>query len=271
MEGELDDIEDGKIDWRAAMQEFYEKFKTDPARAESEMQDIKRMEIPTDLICDKCGKPMVIRWGKHGRFVGCTGYPECTSTREPSADMVEGAPADLAEEGAEEYCENCGREMVLKKGRFGQFYACTGYPDCKTTKPLNGKEQKKADVLLDEDCPTCGSKLVMKSWALRRIYGLLHLLPGLQVRQAEDHRRPLPQLQRRPNRRTPLQRGKTFFGCNRYPTCDFVAWGRPIAEPCPDCGSSYLIEKHLKSGSWAQCPSKECKYKRVLEPVAQPA
>ena len=65
------------------------------------------------------------------------------------------------------------------------------------------------------------------------------------------------------------KRGKTFFGCNRYPECDFVAWSRPLPEQCPDCGSSYLLEKRLKSGVWAQCPNAECKYKKQLEePVA---
>ena len=130
MEGELDAIEEGKIEWRAAMAEFYETFKKDLLRAEHEMEDIKRMEKPTGLICEKCGKPMVLRWGKHGTFIACTGYPECTNTREPTPDMVEGEVAgDFTEQDAEEYCENCGRVMVLKKGRFGQFYACSGYPD----------------------------------------------------------------------------------------------------------------------------------------------
>ena len=82
MEEELDEIEDGKIDWRVAMQEFYEQLKQDLEHAERNMTDIKRMEKPTDLICEKCGKPMVIKWGRHGSFIACTGYPECTNTRE---------------------------------------------------------------------------------------------------------------------------------------------------------------------------------------------
>ena len=82
MEEELDEIEEGKIDWRVAMQEFYEQLKQDLEHAERNMTDIKRMEKPTDLICEKCGKPMVIKWGRHGSFIACTGYPECTNTRE---------------------------------------------------------------------------------------------------------------------------------------------------------------------------------------------
>src|SRR5579872_4067568 len=136
MEQELDEIEDGKMDWRSAMAEFYDRFQKDLEHAERHMTDIKRMEKPTDLVCDKCGKPMVIKWGQHGSFIACTGYPECTNTRELTVDLPDVDKVDLAEQDAAEYCENCGRPMVLKKGRFGQFFACSGYPDCKTTKRL---------------------------------------------------------------------------------------------------------------------------------------
>jgi len=63
------------------------------------------------------------------------------------------------------------------------------------------------------------------------------------------------------------KRGKTFFGCNKYPECDFVAWGKPLAEKCPDCGGGYLIEKFLKAGAFAQCPNAECKHKHPIEVV----
>ncbi|MBV9766026.1 MAG: type I DNA topoisomerase, partial [Acidobacteriaceae bacterium] len=79
MEEELDEIEEGKLEWRAAMAEFYDRFQKDLDHAERNMTDIKRMEKPTDLVCEKCGKPMVIKWGKHGSFIACTGYPECTN------------------------------------------------------------------------------------------------------------------------------------------------------------------------------------------------
>ncbi len=88
MESELDDIEEGKIDWHIAMGEFYERFEKNLEHAERHMTDIKRMERPTDLICDKCGKPMVTGYrGKHGSFVACTGYPDCTNTRELTVDL----------------------------------------------------------------------------------------------------------------------------------------------------------------------------------------
>ena len=88
MEEELDEIEEGKVAWQEALRDFYGKFEKDLERAERNMTDFKRMERPTDLTCDRCGKPMVIRWGRHGRFIACTGYPECTQTRELAADFA---------------------------------------------------------------------------------------------------------------------------------------------------------------------------------------
>jgi DNA topoisomerase I len=261
LEGELDDIEDGKIDWREAMGEFYDKFSADLERAAVQMTDIKRMEKPTDFICDKCGKSMVIKWGRHGSFIACTGYPECTSTRELPTTTSE----DLGEQGEDEYCPNCGRPMVLKKGRFGQFMACTGYPDCKTTRQL-GQTEKKADVKLEEACPQCGKNLVVKSGRFGEFTACSDYPTCKYVKQKtvgvkcpECHEGDI--IERR------SKRGKTFFGCNRYPKCEFVAWGKPVDKKCPDCGSSHLIEKYLKAGAVAQCPNKDCKYK---EPIAEP-
>jgi DNA topoisomerase-1 len=94
------------------------------------------MEKPSDLTCDKCGKPLVIKWRKQGSYLACTGYPDCTYTREPAVDQPNVDNAELAEQSNEEYCRNCGRRMLLKKGRFGTFFACTGYPDCKTTRQI---------------------------------------------------------------------------------------------------------------------------------------
>src|SRR5579872_2826646 len=104
MEAELDEIEEGKVDWRMAMSEFYERFQKDLDHAARHMTDIKRMEVPTDFICEKCGKPMVIKWGRHGKFIACTGYPDCTNTRELPAE-----DGTISEQDETTYCENCGR------------------------------------------------------------------------------------------------------------------------------------------------------------------
>jgi len=258
MEAELDGIEEGKIDWRMSMSDFYERFQKDLEHAAHHMTDIKRMERPTDLVCEKCGKPMVIKWGKHGSFIACTGYPECTNTREVTE---EGA----TEQDEAEYCDNCGRPMVLKKGRFGQFLACTGYPDCKTTKQL-GEAQKPKDVPLEEDCPNCSSKLVRKYGRYGEFVACSNYPKCKFVKQKTVGVK-CPNCSEGEVVERRSKRGKTFYGCSRYPDCDFVAWGKPIPEKCPECGSSYLIEKFLKSGPVAQCPNGECKFKKAIEPA----
>ena len=264
MEEELDEIGEGKVDWREAMAEFYGRFEKDLKSAEKNMTDIKRMEKPTDLKCEKCGKPLVIKWGKHGSFIACTGYPECTNTREVTVDLPDVDGADLTEQGDEEYCQNCGRTMVLKKGRFGQFYACTGYPDCKTTRPVGGT-QKKADVALDEKCPQCGNNLVMKYGRFGEFTACSNYPTCKYVKQKTIGVK-CPECNEGEVVERRSKRGKTFYGCSRYPDCNFVTWAKPVAEKCPDCGSPYLLEKWLKSGGTLQCPNQECKYKKVVEP-----
>jgi DNA topoisomerase-1 len=260
MEEELDDIEEGKLDWRVSMAEFYERFEKDLKHAEEHMTDVKRMEKPTDLTCEKCGKPLVIKWGKHGSFIACTGYPECTYTRELTVDLPDVDKADLSEQGEEEYCENCGRPMVLKKGRFGTFLACTGYPECKTTKQIGGA-QKKPDQPLDEKCPQCGNNLAIKSGrfgeftACSNYPTCKYVKPktiGMKCPQCSDGEI----IERR------SKKGKTFYGCDRYPKCEFVSWGKPVAEKCPECGSPYMVEKWLKAGPVWQCPNADCKHKQ---------
>jgi DNA topoisomerase-1 len=269
MEQDLDEIEEGKLDWREAMGEFYERFMKDLGNAEENMTNIKRMEKPTDLTCDKCCKPLVIKWGKHGSFLACTGYPECTYTRELAVDLPDVDTSDLAEQGDEEYCQNCGRPMVLKKGRFGTFFACTGYPDCKTTKQIGGP-QKKADVPLDEKCPQCANNMVQKYGRFGEFTACSNY-PACKFVKQKTIGVKCPECTEGEVVERRSKRGKTFFGCNRYPDCAFVAWARPVPEACPDCGNPYLVEKYLKAGAFLQCPATSCKYKREFQPVeAQP-
>jgi DNA topoisomerase-1 len=267
MEEELDEIEEGKLEWRVAMADFYERFQKDLDHAARNMTDIKRMEKPTDLVCEKCGKPMVIKWGKHGSFIACTGYPECTNTRELTVDLPDvDKTADLGEQDETEYCENCGRPMVLKKGRFGQFFACSGYPDCKTTKQIGGEQRK--DVALEEKCPQCGNHLVQKFGRYGEFVACSNYPTCKYVKQKTIGVR-CPNCSEGEIVERRSKRGRTFYGCNRYPECDFVAWGKPLQEKCPECGSSYLIEKFLKAGPVAQCPNAECKYKHPLEALQE--
>ncbi|MGE5489150.1 MAG: type I DNA topoisomerase [bacterium] len=264
LEEELDEIEERKRDWRDAIGEFYQKFHADLEHAEEHMEDIKRMEKPTSLVCEKCGKPMVIKWGRHGSFIGCSGYPDCTNTRELTVDLPDVGAADFADQNAEEYCENCGRPMVLKRGRFGTFYACSGYPDCKTTKRI-GEAEKKPDQPIDETCPQCGSQMVIKSGRFGEFTACSNYPACKYVKQKTIGVK-CPKCGEADLAERRSRRGKTFYGCTRYPDCDFVAWQKPIAEKCPQCGSPYLVEKWLKSGHFAACPNPECKYRHELAP-----
>jgi DNA topoisomerase-1 len=268
MEEELDEIEEGKLEWRVAMSDFYTRFTKDLEHAALTMTDIKRMEKPTDLLCDKCGKPMVIKWGKHGSFIACTGYPECTNTRELPVDLADVDSSDLTEQDEQEYCENCGRPMVLKKGRFGQFFACSGYPECKTTKQIGGEQRK--DIPLEEKCPQCDSNLVQKFGRYGEFVACSNY-PKCKYIKQKTIGVPCPNCSQGEIVERRSKRGRTFYGCNRYPDCDFVAWGKPIPEKCPECGGSYMIEKYLKTGLVAQCANPECKYKHPLEVLAEPS
>lgn len=139
MEEKLDQISEGEVKWSRVLHDFYGPFKEHLARAEVEMRDVKREEIKTDIACEKCGSPMVIKWGKMGRFLACSGYndPELKCKNTKDFKEVDGKIVVVEEETTDEKCEKCGRPMVIKRGRFGRFMACSGYPECKNSKPLS--------------------------------------------------------------------------------------------------------------------------------------
>ncbi len=144
MEEKLDKISEGDANWIAVLKDFYGPFKDTLARAEVEMRDVKREEIPTDITCEKCGKQMMIKWGKMGQFLACSGYPECKSTRD-FRKTVDGKIEVVVEETTDEICDKCGQPMVIKRGRFGKFLACSAYPECKSSRPLS----------IGVSCPDC--------------------------------------------------------------------------------------------------------------------
>jgi DNA topoisomerase-1 len=183
-------------------------------------------------------------------------------------DLPDVDKADLSEQGEEEYCQNCGRPMVLKKGRFGTFFACSGFPDCKTTKQIGGT-QKKPDQPLEEKCPQCGSHMVLKSGRFGEFTACSNYPACKYVKQKTIGVK-CPDCSEGEISERRSRKGKTFYGCTRYPECKFVAWGKPVAEKCPECGSPYMVEKWLKAGAMWQCPNAECKHKQpVPEVVAQ--
>lgn len=270
LEEDLDKIEEGTSNYTKTLTSFYKKFEKDLKRAAKEMINLKEGVEPDPAVaCDKCGKPMVIKAGKFGLFLACSGYPECENTRE-----LETPEAGAEGEGLDEACENCGKPMAMKRGRFGQFLACTGYPECKTTRKIiatkQGMTAAKPDQILDEKCPKCESHLVIKQgrfgeftacssyptckYVKQKSTGLVCPKDGGDVVERKS------------------KRGKAFFGCANYPDCDFVLWNRPILEPCPTCGEKFLIEKITKRhGRQLMCHKEDCEYVRSEELVTADA
>jgi DNA topoisomerase-1 len=265
LEEDLDKIEEGASNYEKTLSSFYKKFVKDLKRAEKEMLNLKEGYPPDPAIdCDKCGKPMVIKAGKFGLFLACSGYPDCENTRE----LETPEPGAENGEGLEETCENCGKPMVVKRGRFGQFLACTGYPDCKTTRKIittkQGMAAAKPDQILDEKCPKCDSNLVLKQgrfgeftacsnypnckFVKQKSTGILCPKDGGDVVERKS------------------RRGKVFYGCANYPDCDFVLWNKPVLEPCPQCGEKFLVEKITKRhGRQLICHKEDCDYVRSEE------
>jgi DNA topoisomerase I len=191
MEDELDDIANGDRRWQPVVQEFYNPL--EKALTIAKEAAPKQVET-TDVRCPNCGKPMLIRWGRRGRFLACSGFPECKGTL-----PLEGEEQQEAPQATDEQCPECGSAMVIKSGRFGRFLACSRYPECKGRKPLT--------VTTGVRCPKDGGEL----------------------------------LERR------SRRGRIFYGCSNYPKCDFTTWTRPLAQPCPNCGGLITAERDGKA------------------------
>ncbi len=218
METELDRIEEGKAKRLDTLNNFYLPFTEELRKAKANMRNIKREETPTDLLCEKCGKPMVIKWGKNGRFLACTKYPDCKNTK----NFTQNEKGEIRPEedrlATDIPCPLCGKPMLARQGRFGKFLGCSGYPECKHTidvapdgtqvaAPVEGKT---SDTL----CEKCGKPMVAK----RGRYG-------------------------------------TFLGCSGYPECKNIvktrASGRPDGSPseqeltdvlCDKCGKPMAVK-----------------------------
>jgi len=182
MEDELDEVASGERTWPPVVMEFYAPLEKELAAA----ADAPRIEQATDQTCDKCGKPMILRWGRFGQFYACSGFPECKNTAPLEGEA--GQP-----EATDETCDVCASAMVVKRGRFGQFLACSRYPECKGSRPI----LKKVGVA----CPKDGGDIVEKR----------------------------------------TKRGRTFYSCANYPECDFTSWSRPLLKGCPVCGGLTVV------------------------------
>jgi DNA topoisomerase-1 len=133
MEEQLDEVEEGRVNWVELLRNFYDGFRRRMAEAKVHMRNLKRETIATDITCEKCGRPMVVKWGRNGRFLACSGYPECRNTMECEG---EGGGAKR-QEAPGQVCAKCGQQLIVKTGRNGRFAACPGYPECKHSEPLH--------------------------------------------------------------------------------------------------------------------------------------
>ncbi len=174
MEERLDDVADGKTAWVPLLHEFYGPFDATAKKAEADGSAVKGEA--TDEICDLCGKPMVIRISRYGRFLSCSGYPECKNIKQIEGSGAPPQYEKVPDEPTNDICPTCGKPMVIKAGRYGRFIACVDYPTCKTS--------KKIEVTTGVQCPSCATGELVQ--------------------------------------RKTRKGNRVFWGCNRYPDCDYT-------------------------------------------------
>lgn len=329
LETELDAVEDGEERWTNLLGGFYDHFEKELTTAGKNMEDIKRMEHQTSEICDKCGSPLILKWGKFGSFYACSNFSKdkpvsvalsalkkdpkavatkltakfsgtvlvkgvtgdhvdistevhtsaelpaalklaaakgkkivvepvsCDFTRENFAakpDLT--APEAQDAEAEEEFCDNCGRTMVLRNGPWGPFMACPGYnedPPCKTIRKLTQKVQQKPPVQLEEACPKCGKPLLLRNGQ----YGEFISCSGYpKCKYIKQDLLDVPCPKDGGDiavRKT--KRGDVFYGCVNYPKCDFASNLKMVKETCPKCKSPYLLELANSEGTYMVCPN----------------
>ena len=223
MEDDLDRIEAADVESLEILERFYTPFKKELEAASNGMLSLKGVGLLTDLACPRCGTKLHIKVGKNGHFLGCSAYPQCKYTRNYIRDEKGRVhPVEpSAEETSGKLCEKCGQPMVVKQGKYGTFLACSGYPACNHTQSVfSNNAVQKTGV----NCPIkdCGGSLVQRQ----------------------------------------SKRGKSFYGCSRFPECTFAVWDKPVAKDCPICGANFLVEKSTKKqGTLLACQTKGCGFK----------
>ena len=328
LEGELDAVEEGTERWTDLLNGFYGYFEKELKVASTHMEDVKRMERATDEICEKCGSPLILKWGKFGSFYSCSNFvkvkpmtvaagpwkknakevtkkitaafhfpmivkattdeaigfsQEVDDTKtlaaaintamergkkitveQVSCDFTKenfAAKPDLSAPGAdevaeEEFCDNCGRVMVLRNGPWGPFMACPGYnedPPCKTIRKLTQKVQQKPPVQLEEMCPKCGKPLLLRNGQYGEFISCSGY-PKCKYIKQELLDVPCPKCGSEIAVRK-TKRGDTFYGCVKYPKCDFASNLKLVNQACPKGDSTYLLEVVNDKGTFLVCPN----------------
>jgi len=252
LETDLDRIEAGKIKRLDTLNGFYLLFTEELKKAKTTMRNVKREETPTDLVCEKCGKPMVIKWGKNGRFLACTNYPDCKNTM----NFTQGDKGEIQPEEKQTTdipCPLCGKPMSARQGRFGKFLGCTGYPECKHTinvgpdgapvvAPPTGKEG-------DAVCEKCGKPMAVKRGRFGTFLGCTGYPECKNIvktpRGAQPGAPAAPVelsdvLCEKCGKPMAVKKGRygQFLGCTGYPECKTIMKYRPPAKGSPGDGTA---------------------------------
>ncbi len=279
MEEQLDEVEEGTLDWRKALAEFDGKFSKDRERAKKKMISIKAgivladvrklltgFPLPKELdgveSCPKSGHPLKLRMGKAGLFVACAGYPECEYT--VNIPEVEDDPIDQSElEG--QTCEECGSPMKLRAGRDGSaFLGCTAYPKCRNTvavKVAGGKAEAKPDRPTGESCPVCGKPMVTRHGRFGD-YVACSGYPECRYRPPKPVTTTSVSCPDCGTGEVLVRKGRfgPFYGCSNYPSCKRNFKARPVPKPCPSCGTPYLLVRERKAGPFFACEKDGCDF-----------
>ena len=275
MEEELDEVEEGKLDWRKALAEFDGKFVRDREKAKKKMVSLKAglplKDVRTRFVdfrltndpgdtCPKSGHPLKLRMGKAGLFIACSGYPDCDFTQDiPEVEEDEIDASEL--EG--QTCEECGSAMKLRTGRNGSaFLGCTAYPVCRNTVPVKvagGKAEAKPDVPTGETCPNCGHGLVTRHGRFGD-YVSCSNYPACRFKPPKPVTLTGVKCPVCKSGDILVRRGRfgPFYGCSNYPSCEKNFKARPVPKTCPNCKAPYLLVRDRKAGAFYVCETEGC-------------
>jgi DNA topoisomerase-1 len=237
LETQLDMIEEGKMKRLDTLNDFYAPFEEELKNAKQNMRNVKREETPTDKVCEKCGSPMLIKWGKNGQFIACSNYPACKNTQNFTRTEDGQILPESRTEETDRTCEKCDRPMLVKRGKFGPFLGCSGYPECKNIvnvrKDENGAITTAEEEIIDVPCEKCGRPMAAKRGKFGPFLGctgypecqnimkikkdregnLKPLAPETTDRLCDKCGRPMAVKQGRFGR---------FLGCTGYPECNKI-------------------------------------------------
>jgi len=236
MENELDRIEEGGVDWHSIIAAFYPSFAEKLKNAACDGDEL------TDIICEKCGSPMIRRIGKYGKYLACSNYPKCSNLISESEVEV----SDVR-------CPKCGANLVVKSGKYGKFLACPNYPECSVILPVDVK-------VTEEKCKTCGSYMFLRKGKYGEYFECAKCgAKQTRVGGADEKTEGQCPDCGKPMRRMRSKNGKIYYGCTGYPECKFLSWDIPTGGKCPICGK-YLVRR----GGEIKCSDKACKYSAPL-------